>query len=123
MQSKNLITLIFIFLGYFGLSQNTSNGEVISVFPFGENSYSFILETGTDHYYKTSPHNTGELNQGQVVELLFDQVDNNSNSVQVKAPTLTNSLFCKRISEEEIRNEKERNEIDYRKYVSYNTCL
>src|SRR5690554_2674939 len=104
------------------MSQNTSKGEVISVFAFGENSYSFIHEKGTGHYYKTSIHNTGELNQGQFVELLFDQVDNISNSVQVNAPTLTNSLFCQRISEEEIGNEKgeDRNKIDYRKYVSYN---
>lgn len=106
MKSKIIITLTFVLLSSFGMSQNTSKGEVISVFAFGENSYSFIHEKGTGHYYKTSIHNTGELNQGQFVELLFDQVDNISNSVQVNAPTLTNSLFCQRISEEEIGNEK-----------------
>lgn len=102
MKSKHLITLSFLFFGYFGISQKTSNGEVISVFPFGAKSYSFILKTGTDHYYKTSPHENGELIQGQIVEILFNQTGNSPNSIQINTPTLTKPLFCQRQNKDEL---------------------
>lgn len=118
MKSKNLITLAFIFLSYFGLSQNISSGEVLSVVPIGELRYSFILETGTENYYKTSLHENDRLNQGQVVELLFNQLNNSPNSIQVSAPTLTEPLFCQRLNNEELS--RVITEIDYRKHVSFN---
>jgi hypothetical protein len=119
MKSKNLITLSFIVLSYLGMSQNISTGEVVSVVPIGGLSYSFILETGTEYYYKTSPHQEGTFVQGQVVELLFNQVSNHPNSIQVNAPSLTEPLFCQQIiNNVELSNL--RTEIDYRRHVSFN---
>ena len=118
MKLLNIVTLTFILLSYFGIAQNASNAEVLFVVPIGSQSYSIIEEAESNYYYKTSPHENNELTQGQHVQLTTNQ-EGNSDFVQVNASTLTKNLFCQRLSSNE--SSKIKNEIDYRRFVSFNS--
>lgn len=92
MRTKNIISILFIFFIYSGKTQEFRDANVVAVITLGAHHYSIINETGTDNYFKTSPHEIGELSQDQNVELKFHP--NNQNQAKVIASSLKSNLFC-----------------------------
>ncbi len=80
------------------MAQTLKDGHVIGTVPLGSSEYSIIHEDNSDHYYKTSPHTTGELTTNQFVELSFDQAE--TDQAEVITATLTSTLFCEIMQEE-----------------------
>jgi hypothetical protein len=119
MKSKFLLLFIFTVSCFYSFSQNVYTGKVESVLPYGGQNYSFISENGTNNYYKTSPYISGALTQGQSVELYITDEGTNSETIEVKASSLDEPLFCERTSEGNMHSE--RDSIDLSKYVSFNS--
>ncbi len=96
---KKLCILIFLAISINGISQaeSFSIGEVITIILLADQSYSVIHEQGTENFYKTSPHQSGELIEGQIIELKFYENANNVNVVEVISPSLNNVIFCQLI--------------------------
>lgn len=119
----SILMVIFCFT-LTGFGQNVTSGEVIAVIPFGSQSYSVLHVDGTENYYKTSPHPTGELLQGQSIELQFGS-NGNSNTIQVVATSLIDPLYCELItfntSNSAMLPLLRGIDIGYRSHVGYNS--
>ena len=75
MKSNRLLAILIFVASYSAFSQQEAEGKVVAVLSIGINQYSIIHESGTENYYKTSPHAIGGLSQNQ--EVLLDFNENN----------------------------------------------
>jgi hypothetical protein len=116
----SILMVIFCF-SFSGFGQNVISGKVLAVIPFGSQSYSVLHADGTENYYKTSPHQTGSLTQGQAIELGFG-----SNSIEVFSTSLSAPLFCELITLNNSTNDMlpllRGLDIGYRNHVDYNSA-
>ena len=120
-----LLTFLFLFVNHSANSQETKLGQVVGVIPFNNNCYSVINEVNSLNYYKTSPHEIGELSTGDLIELHFGAVNNNPDAIQVVGPDILSNLFCQIIETNDFDinqiPESNRDEPRVTDYVSYNS--
>lgn len=92
MRTKNFLLMSLLLWTFYGAGQNITDGQVVGTVPVGNQFYSVINETGSENYYKTSPHSSTELKQGQSVKLEFS--GNSTNQAKVIAANLQSNLYC-----------------------------
>ncbi|MBK6527465.1 MAG: hypothetical protein IPG07_19070 [Crocinitomicaceae bacterium] len=94
MRSKFLSVFMLLFLSIRISAQTTINGTVVAIIPMGNQSFSILNETGTENYFKTSPHPLGELQLQASIQI---ELHPNDKIGRVISPTLSEPLFCRRI--------------------------
>lgn len=123
-KTKVLLFTILIFSLGTAVGQEIKLGQVVGVIPFNNNCYSVINEVNSLNYYKTSPHEIGELSTGDLIELHFGAVNNNPDAIQVVGPDILSNLFCQIIETNDFDinqiPESDRDEPKVTDYVSFN---
>lgn len=124
MKAISILSMILILSSFKGHGQNISTAEIMATIQLGDQCYYIIHEDGTENYYKTSPHPSSSLIQGQEVQLEFDTYGN-ENTIQVIAPEITEPLYCELINQNSNYSAMmpllRGIDIGYRKHVGYNS--
>jgi len=63
MKTKIISAFVLLFLSIGTIAQTIFDATVVAVIPLGNQAFSVLNETGTENYYKTSPHVSGALNK------------------------------------------------------------
>jgi len=92
MKTKIISAFVLLFLSIGTIAQTIVDATVVAVIPLGNQAFSVLNETGTENYYKTSPHVSGALNINQQIQI---ELHPNNNVGRLIAPTLSEPLFCR----------------------------